>query len=96
MKKSRPTKLKSASSESASALIDARIQELGDWTRRNAFPPPLSDQTEPTLEVVEEYKWKKPSNPHGTPVWSHYGIICTGETYKQVVKLTFAKGAVFG
>src|SRR6202453_3793823 len=72
--------------ESASRLIDARIQELGDWrgemlSRLRA----LIKQADPN--VVEEWKWM------GTPVWSHDGIICTGETYKSVVKLTFAKGA---
>lgn len=71
--------------ESASRLIDARIQELGDWrgemlSRLRA----LIRQADP--EVVEEWKWE-------TPVWSHDGLICTGETYKKVVKLTFAKGA---
>ncbi len=78
--------------ESASRLIDARIQELGDWrgemlSRLRA----LIKQADP--EVVEEVKWKKPSNPGGIPVWSHDGIICTGETYKNHVKMTFAKGA---
>jgi hypothetical protein len=82
----------SASSESASLLIDARIQELADWrgemlSRLRA----LIRQADP--EVVEECKWVKPSNPWGVPVWSHDGIICTGETYKKAVKLTFAKGA---
>src|ERR1700681_1971157 len=72
--------------ESASRLIDARIQELGDWrgemlSRLRA----LIKQADP--KVVEEWKWM------GTPVWSHGGIICTGETYKNVVKMTFAKGA---
>jgi hypothetical protein len=72
--------------ESASRLIDARIQELGDWrgemlSRLRA----LIKQADP--KVVEEWKWM------GTPVWSHDGIICTGETYKSVVKMTFAKGA---
>src|SRR6266702_4428073 len=71
--------------ESASRLIDARIQELGDWrgemlSRLRA----LIKQADP--EVVEEWKWE-------IPVWSHEGLICTGETYKSVVKLTFAKGA---
>jgi hypothetical protein len=79
--------------ESASSLIDARVQELGDWrvemlSRLRA----LMKQADP--EVVEERKWKKPSNPVGVPVWSHGGIICTGETYKGAVKLTFAKGAL--
>jgi hypothetical protein len=78
--------------ESASQLIDAKIHELGDWrgemlSRLRA----LIKQADP--EVLEECKWKKPSNPSGTPVWSHAGIICTGEAYKSAVKMTFAKGA---
>lgn len=82
----------SESVESASHLIDARIQQLADWrgemlSRLRA----LIKQADP--EVIEECKWKKPSNPNGTPVWSHSGIICTGETYKSAVKLTFARGA---
>jgi hypothetical protein len=71
--------------------IDARIEELGDW--RGATLARLRDlirQADP--DVVEEWKWKKATNP-GVPVWSHKGIICTGETYKQLVKLTFLKGA---
>jgi len=81
MKKSR-----SKRAESPSALIDARIEELGDWrgdmlARLRA----LIKAADP--EVVEEWKWR------GTPVWSHDGLICTGETYKNVVKMTFAKGA---
>jgi hypothetical protein len=88
-------KASKAKSESPSKLIDARIKELPDWqaevlsrVRR------LIKQAEP--EVVEELKWKKPSNPMGVPAWSHDGIICTGETYKDKVKLTFAKGASLG
>jgi hypothetical protein len=78
-------------SESPSQLIEARIEELGDWrgktlTRIRA----LIKQADP--EVVEEWKWRKATNP-GVPVWSHEGGICTGETYKSVVKLTFFKGA---
>ncbi len=78
--------------ESASRLIDARIQELGDWrgemlSRLRA----LIKQADPN--VVEEVKWRKLTNPAGVPVWSHDGIICTGETYKNHVRLTFAKGA---
>ena len=72
--------------ESASALIDARIAELSDW--RGAMLAKVRaviHEAEP--EVTEEWKWR------GTPVWSHHGIICTGETYQKVVKLTFAKGA---
>jgi hypothetical protein len=92
MKKSGSQKIETSSRESASRQIDARIEELGDWrgemlSRLRA----LIKQADP--EVVEECKWKKPSNPLGTAVWSHDGIICTGETYKSVVKLTFAKGA---
>jgi hypothetical protein len=92
MKKRVSKTVESASHLSASQQIDVRIQELGDWrgemlSRRRA----LIQQADP--EIVEECKWKKPSNPLGTPVWSHNGIICTGETYKSVVKLTFAKGA---
>jgi hypothetical protein len=73
-------------SKSASQLIDARIEELGDW--RGAMLGRLRaliKQADP--DVVEEWKWR------GVPVWSHAGIICTGETYKAVVKMTFAKGA---
>jgi hypothetical protein len=78
--------------ESASRLIDARIQELGDWrgemlSRLRA----LIKQADP--EVIEEVKWIKPTNPLGTAVWSHDGLICTGETYKNVVKMTFSRGA---
>ena len=78
--------------ESASRLIDARIQELGDWRGEmlSRFRA-LIKQADPN--VVEEVKWRKPSNPAGVPVWSHDGIICTGETYKNHVRLTFAKGA---
>jgi hypothetical protein len=93
MKKSGSPTAESASRESASGQVRARIQQPGDWreeilSRLRA----LIEQADP--EVVEERKWKKPSKPEGTPVWSHDGIICTGETYKSVVKLTFAKGAL--
>ena len=79
--------------ESPSQLIDARIKELGDWRGETlARVRGLIQEADP--EVVEEVKWRKPSNSMlGVPVWSHAGIICTGETYKAVVKLTFAKGA---
>jgi len=77
--------------DSASQQIDARINQLGDWRGQTlARVRNLIKQADP--EVVEEWKWVKPTNP-GTPVWSHAGIICTGETYKSVVKMTFAKGA---
>jgi len=72
--------------------IDARIEELGDWRGETlARVRGLIKQAEP--DVVEEVKWRKPASPGGVPVWSHDGIICTGETYKDKVKLTFAKGA---
>jgi hypothetical protein len=77
--------------ESASAIIDARIKELGDWRGKTlAKVRDLIHQADP--EIVEEWKWVKPTSP-GTPVFSHGGIVCTGETYKNVVKMTFAKGA---
>ena len=77
---------KSAAVESASALIDERIRELGDWRGKTfAKVRALIHASDP--EIVEEWKWM------GTPVFSHGGIVCTGETYKSVVKLTFAKGA---
>jgi hypothetical protein len=75
-----------------SALIDARIAALGDWRGETlARMRKLIKQADP--KVVEAVKWRKPSNPNGVPVWEHDGIICTGETYKSYVKLTFAKGA---
>jgi hypothetical protein len=78
--------------DSPSHLIDARIKELRDWRGETlAWVRMLIKQADP--EVVEELKWRKPSNPAGVPVWSHAGMICTGETYKNVVKMTFAKGA---
>src|SRR5262245_51130525 len=77
--------------ESASALIDQRIRELGDWRGKTlAKVRKIIHQADP--EIVEEWKWRKASSP-GTPVWSHGGLVCTGETYKNVVKMTFAKGA---
>ena len=78
--------------ESASRLIDARIRELGDWRGETLSRlRVLIKQADP--EAVEEVKWRMPSNPGGTPVWSHNGLICTGEIYKNAVKMTFAKGA---
>jgi hypothetical protein len=75
----------------ASKLIDERIRELGDWRGKTLSKVRgLIKEADP--EIVEEWKWVKPTNP-GTPVWSHNGDICTGETYKNVVKLTFFKGA---
>ncbi len=84
---------KSGSTEvhSASELIDKRIAELGDW-RGETLSRMRKLIKEADRDVVEEFKWVKPTSP-GTPVWSHDGIICTGESYKSMVKLTFAKGA---
>jgi hypothetical protein len=77
--------------ESASAFIDEKIKELGDW-RGTTLAKVREIIHEADPEIVEEWKWVKPTNP-GTSVWSHRGIVCTGETYKNVVKMTFAKGA---
>ena len=77
--------------QSASELISKRIAELGDWRGETlSAVRKLIKEADP--DAVEELKWVKPSSP-GTPVWSHDGIICTGESYKSVVKLTFARGA---
>jgi hypothetical protein len=84
-------KIGSKNDESPAQLIEARIGELDDWRGETlSRVRALIKQADP--EVVEEWKWRKASNP-GVPVWSHDGMICTGETYKAVVKLTFAKGA---
>ena len=98
MKKPTTPKTKSSSkqgkgADSAADLIDARINEPADWRGRTlARVRTLIRQADP--DVVEEVKWRKPSNAmRGVPVWSHAGIICTGETYKNAVKLTFARGA---
>ena len=90
MKKAATTKKSvTTTGESPSRLIDARIKELDDWRGKTlAYVRALIKQADP--KVVEEWKWR------GVPVWSHDGIICTGETYKSVVKLTFAKGASLG
>src|SRR6266700_3283713 len=77
--------------ESASAFIDEKIKELGDWRGKTlAKVRAIIHEADP--EIVEEWKWAKATSP-GTPVFSHGGIVCTGETYKNVVKMTFAKGA---
>ncbi len=77
--------------ESASAFIDEKIKQLGDWRGKTlAKVREIIHEADP--EIVEERKWVKPTSP-GTPVFSHGGIVCTGETHKNVVKMTFAKGA---
>ena len=89
MKKSASQKSASQKSKPPSQLIDARIKELGDW-RGQVLSRLRSLVKEADPEVVEEWKWR------GVPVWSHAGMICTGETYKNAVKMTFAKGAFGG
>src|ERR1700687_6156276 len=87
----RPVPVESASAFIASALIDEKIKELGDWRGKTlAKVREIIHEADP--EIVEEWKWVKPTSP-GTPVFSHGGIVCTGETYKNVVKMTFPKGA---
>jgi hypothetical protein len=84
-------KVSAAKTESPTQLIDTRIKELADWRGQTLSRlRTLIKQADPA--VIEEWKWKKATNP-GVPVWSHQGGICTGETYKSVVKLTFFKGA---
>ena len=78
--------------EGDSELIDASIAELGDW-RGETLSRIRALIKEADPDVVEEVKWRKPSSPAGVPVWSHEGQICTGEAYKDKVKLTFARGA---
>ena len=89
MKKTKTASKQAKGGNSPSQLIDARIEALGDWRRETlARVRKLIRQADP--DVVEEVKWIKPSNSMlGVPVWSHAGIICTGETYKSVVKMTF-------
>ena len=80
-----------ATVKSASALIDEKIKELVDWRGKTlAKVREIIHKADP--QIVEEWKWQKESSP-GTPVWSHDGLVCTGETYKNVVKMTFARGA---
>jgi hypothetical protein len=78
--------------ESPAELIDANINALGDW-RGDALARVRTLIQQADSEIVEEVKWRKPSNPLGVPTWSHDGIICTGETYRDKVKFTFAQGA---
>ena len=78
--------------ENPSGLIDAKITSLGDW-RGETLARMRALIHEAAPDVVETVKWRKPSNPKGVPVWEHGGILCTGETYRDKVKLTFARGA---
>jgi len=93
MKKTKSGSKEGKGGDSPSQLIDVRIKELNDWRGETLARIRILIR-EADLEVVEEVKWRKPSNSMlGVPVWSHAGMICTGETYKNVVKMTFAKGA---
>lgn len=92
MTKSEPAKGGSPARQSASQLIDAKIEKLGDW-RRDTFRRLRALIHEADPKVVETLKWAKASNPSGVPVFEHDGILFTGETYKDKVKLTFAHGA---
>src|SRR4051812_48495505 len=92
MKKTKSSLKASTRESSRSQPIDSKIKEQRDWRGEMLDQVrTLIKQADP--EVIEEVKWRKPSNPSGVPVWSRDGIICTGETYKNAVKLTFAKGA---
>ena len=92
MKKSTTASKDAKAADSPSRLIDAKIAALGDWRGEMlARVRALIKEADP--EIVEEVKWRKPSSPSGVPVWEHDGIVCTGETYKDKVKLTFARGA---
>jgi hypothetical protein len=90
--KTKPEVQAARATVSASHRIDERIRSLGDWRGETlAKVRRLIHEADP--DIIEECKWVKVSNPLGVPVWSHAGIVCTGETYKEVVKLTFARGA---
>jgi hypothetical protein len=92
MKKRKSTAKEAKAGDPQSRLIDVRIKELNDW-RGETLARVRKLIKEACPDVVEAVKWRKPSNPMGVPVWSHAEIICTGETYKNVVKMTFTKGA---
>jgi hypothetical protein len=92
MKNSKSGSKDGGSAASVSRLIDAKIKSLADW-RGETLARVRKLIREADSAIVEDVKWRKPSNPHGVPVWERDGIICTGETYKDKVKLTFARGA---
>ena len=92
MKKTKIASKEATGADSPARLIDAKIKKLDDW-RGEMLARVRVIIKQADSDVVEEVKWRKPSNPLGVPVWEHDGIICTGETYKAVVKLTFASGA---
>ena len=89
----KPKKSEQATVKAASRVIDQRTRDLGDW-REETLARMRALILEADPGIIEERKWRKPSNAMaGVPVWSHHGIVCTGETYTKVVKLTFARGA---
>lgn len=92
MTQAKPKTTPGAGTKRASPLIDERIRDNGDW-REETLARMRALILEADPEMIEERKWIKPTNPKGVPVWSHAGIVCTGETYTKVVKLTFARGA---
>jgi hypothetical protein len=92
MKKATTPKTGGISKGGAGKSIDAKIKSLGDW-RSTVLARVRAIIKEADPDIVEDVKWRKPSNPNGVPVWEHAGLVCTGETYKDKVKLTFARGA---
>jgi hypothetical protein len=92
MKKTKTKTNEAIGADTPAQQIDAKIKGLNDW-RGEVLARVRLLILQANADIVEEVKWRKPSNPAGVPVWSHGGIICTGETYQSVVKLTFAKGA---
>jgi hypothetical protein len=92
MKKATTAKTGGISKGGAGKSIDAKIKSLGDW-RSTVLARVRGIIKEADPDIAEDVKWRKPSNPNGVPVWEHAGLVCTGETYKDKVKLTFARGA---
>jgi hypothetical protein len=90
--KSRKPAMRSKAARPASKKPAARLRDLADW-RHETLARMRALILEADPEIIEERKWRKPTNPAGVPTWSHHGIVCTGETYKNAVKLTFASGA---
>ena len=92
MKKTTIARTRGTNKGDAAKSIDAKIKSLGDW-RGTVLARVRAIIRAADPDIVEDVKWRKPSNPNGVPVWEHAGLVCTGETYKDKVKLTFARGA---
>lgn len=92
MKKTTTARTRGTNKGDAANSIDAKIKSLGDW-RGTVLARVRAIIRAADPDIVEDVKWRKPSNPNGVPVWEHAGLVCTGETYKDKVKLTFARGA---